>query len=129
MTLRIVQNEIQCRLCNSIIYSAHRHDYRSCRCGAVAVDGGMDYLRRVGDPENIIERAFYLDETVITNITAAVTWGKDNNRNDYGIALAVFRALRNHNLLKDTIEEAETAALKAKWEAIIQRANDELEGN
>jgi hypothetical protein len=35
-----------------------RHDFKFCKCGAVAVDGGKDYLRRVGnkdDYEELIE--------------------------------------------------------------------------
>ncbi len=36
---------IQCPDCKQIIYSRARHDYRSCRCRSVAIDGGFDYLR------------------------------------------------------------------------------------
>ena len=42
----IVKNMIRCKLCGDIIESKHRHDYVECRCGACAVDGGHDYLRR-----------------------------------------------------------------------------------
>ena len=27
------------------------HDFKFCKCKSVAVDGGHDYLRRVGQPE------------------------------------------------------------------------------
>ena len=42
----IFKNMIQCKLCGDIIESKHRRDYVECRCGACAVDGGHDYLRR-----------------------------------------------------------------------------------
>ena len=42
----IVKNAIRCNLCGDEIESKHRHDYVVCRCGACAVDGGHDYLRR-----------------------------------------------------------------------------------
>ena len=29
-----------------VIESTYRHDYKTCRCGRVSVDGGHDYLRR-----------------------------------------------------------------------------------
>lgn len=45
----IVRNSVRCSRCGVEIVSAYRHDFRSCRCGAVSVDGGHDYLRRVGD--------------------------------------------------------------------------------
>jgi hypothetical protein len=46
LTLR---NKIQCTKCLDVIESVHRHDFKWCKCGAVAVDGGKDYMRRVGN--------------------------------------------------------------------------------
>ena len=43
---KIITNKAQCKLCKDIIESKHRHDYVSCKCGEIAVDGGKDYLRR-----------------------------------------------------------------------------------
>ena len=33
-------------IAKDIIESVHRHDFKSCFCGRVSVDGGKDYLRR-----------------------------------------------------------------------------------
>lgn len=53
---KIICNKIQCKACGDIIESTHRHDFKFCKCGAVAVDGGKDYLKRMFDKhENIIE--------------------------------------------------------------------------
>ena len=41
-----IKNAIQCKLCGEVIESKNRHDYVECKCGACAVDGGHDYLRR-----------------------------------------------------------------------------------
>ena len=46
---KIIINKIKCKKCGEIIESTHRHDFKFCKCGAVAVDGGYDYLRRCGD--------------------------------------------------------------------------------
>lgn len=51
----IKQNMIKCNKCGDIIESKHHHDFRRCKCGAVAVDGGQDYLKRVGYQEDWIE--------------------------------------------------------------------------
>jgi len=60
---RIKVNKIQCRKCNDIIVSEHGHDFKFCSCGAVAVDGGKNYLRRCFDKrENIIELSEFEDE-------------------------------------------------------------------
>ena len=50
---RIVKNCIKCKKCGDVIESKHRHDFVWCKCGAVAVDGGREYLRRVGGLEYI----------------------------------------------------------------------------
>lgn len=49
---KIIRNRIKCKLCGEIIESKNRHDYKECKCGKVAVDGGKDYLRRCGNKEN-----------------------------------------------------------------------------
>lgn len=43
---RIIHNRARCKLCGDIIESTHRHDFVTCSCGNVSVDGGHDYIRR-----------------------------------------------------------------------------------
>jgi hypothetical protein len=40
-----MRNRARCRRCGDVIESRHRHDFVSCGCRAIFVDGGMDYLR------------------------------------------------------------------------------------
>ena len=49
---RIIHNRIRCLKCGDIIESKTVHDYVECSCGACAVDGGHDYLRRCGNKED-----------------------------------------------------------------------------
>lgn len=49
---KIITNKIRCKKCGDVIESTHRHDFKFCKCGAVAVDGGKDYLRRCGNRED-----------------------------------------------------------------------------
>lgn len=39
------RSAIICHNCADFIQSHHRHDFRSCKCGDVSIDGGGDYLR------------------------------------------------------------------------------------
>lgn len=48
----IKRNAIRCRKCGEVIESKCTHDFKWCSCGAVAVDGGRDYLRRCGNMED-----------------------------------------------------------------------------
>ena len=43
---RIKINKAKCPVCLQVIVSKYRHDYVSCRCGHLSVDGGQDYLKR-----------------------------------------------------------------------------------
>lgn len=44
--MKIITNKIRCKHCGDIIQSKHRHDFCTCRCRKVSVDGGTVYLKR-----------------------------------------------------------------------------------
>lgn len=46
---KILVNKIRCKKCGDVIESIQRHDFKYCSCKSVAVDGGKDYLRRLGN--------------------------------------------------------------------------------
>lgn len=52
---KILVNKIQCKKCKDIIESKYVHDFKWCVCRNIAVDGGLEYPRRVGNLEDIIE--------------------------------------------------------------------------
>ena len=60
---RIIRNRVRCKRCNDIIESKSVHDFVTCSCKAVSVDGGTFYLRRCGYPEDFEE----LSEEVTIN--------------------------------------------------------------
>lgn len=40
-----MRNRAKCKLCQEIIESKHRHDYVTCSCSEISIDGGDSYLR------------------------------------------------------------------------------------
>ena len=56
---KIKRNMIRCKKCNDVIESVSRHDFKFCKCGSVAVDGGKSYLRREGASEDWEELSEY----------------------------------------------------------------------
>ena len=59
---KIIRNSAKCALCKDEIESKHRHDWVSCRCGEIFIDGGTDYLRRgCRNMENIIDTSIIED--------------------------------------------------------------------
>lgn len=50
-----MRNRAKCKLCEDIIESKHRHDYVTCKCGQISVDGGNAYHRcRAGEWSNFL---------------------------------------------------------------------------
>ena len=90
----IIQNAVSCLACGDFIVSKHRHDFVTCTCGAVSVDGGQEYLRRVGDFTNAVDYSWSLPDELYRQCADAVEEAIDTNRNKFGIANAVMRRLR-----------------------------------
>jgi len=49
---RIIRNSARCNHCHDHLESRHVHDFVTCKCGKLSVDGGRDYLKRLGEPDN-----------------------------------------------------------------------------
>ena len=62
---RIFENKVQCAKCLDFLVSRRVHDFVSCRCGSVSIDGGTEYLRRIyQDERDFIELTTY-EEAII----------------------------------------------------------------
>lgn len=60
----IISNKIKCKKCEDIIESKNTNDYKRCSCGAVAIDGGKDYLKRIGNEKDYEELSEIKDNNV-----------------------------------------------------------------
>ena len=54
ITIKDVEDTIS-KKCGNIIESKTTNDLKRCSCGAVAVDGGKEYLKRIGNDEEYEE--------------------------------------------------------------------------
>jgi hypothetical protein len=43
--MKLLKNSIKCNHCNDEIESKYTHNFVTCKCGKVSVDGGLDYGR------------------------------------------------------------------------------------
>lgn len=96
----IIQNAVICNKCDDFIFSKHRHDFVSCKCGNICVDGGQEYLRRVGagiSDRSYIDMSWELPEELYRACAVAAQEAADTGRNAIGIANAVMRKLRDHD--------------------------------
>jgi hypothetical protein len=49
------RNVAICRKCGDFLESVHVHHFVTCKCGAISIDGGHDYGRYVGNPEDFLQ--------------------------------------------------------------------------
>ena len=95
----IIVNQVKCKKCEDTPFSATIHDFKYCKCGSIAVDGGQSYLKRSGNLHDYEEMSYELPDDVVAACKEAVKLGTETGRNDFGIALAVIRALKDNNRL------------------------------
>lgn len=60
----IIINKAKCKRCGDILISEHRYDFKQCKCKAISVDGGNDYIRRVGKLEYVEELSEFEEEVL-----------------------------------------------------------------
>lgn len=94
-----IQNEIECVKCGERIYSAYRHDFKVCSCGLVGVDGGLSYLRRLGNRSDYIEHSTYIRTKAIQDCIEAVKQSTADHKNEFGTVLALIRTLVSHKII------------------------------
>ena len=62
---KITKNSARCKKCGDELISKHRHDFVTCSCGEISVDGGTSYLKRSAKSfNNLEELSEYVQFTV-----------------------------------------------------------------
>ena len=52
---KILSNKVKCLHCGDVIESKTVHDFQKCSCGSISIDGGHEYLKRIGKEEDYVE--------------------------------------------------------------------------
>ena len=60
----ILRNAARCRKCGAVIESKHSYDKVPCKCGAIFVYGGKEFVRQGGNSRDIQSLVIteYMDE-------------------------------------------------------------------
>jgi hypothetical protein len=122
----IIQNAVTCLGCGDFIVSKHRHDFVTCTCGAISVDGGQAYLRRVGSSlvdGTYTDHSWELSDELYKACAEAVEEAMDTNRNKFGIANAVMRKLREAGRIVAEHEQRIFAENKNLDEIMVEEAD------
>lgn len=60
---QLIINRAKCLLCNDVITSEHSHDFKTCKCGNLSIDGGNEYPRRLYQKHNSYQNLSEFTET------------------------------------------------------------------
>lgn len=101
MGYKIITNKIKCKKCGDEIESTYRHDFKMCSCESVAVDGGKDYLRRIGETDDIDELSTV--EVPLRNIENSIVDGLIAENKTFSLEIESYR--KKLEKIKSTHEE------------------------
>ena len=88
---------LECNNCHSVIFSRARHDFRWCACKRIAIDGGFDYCKISGNPQDVGYVSFELD---VTKEQLHNDWSKIKNK--YGLYIPGSAKYRKLKLTRET---------------------------
>lgn len=71
---------IKCNHCENYVFSFNTHDYKQCKCGKVAIDGGFEYTRLIGNQEDRVLFNVPIREA-IEHIREQFIWGRNYDEN------------------------------------------------
>ena len=61
--MKIIKNQARCLVCGDVVVSKHTHDFVTCTCGNLSVDGGLDYQKRsCKDPSKYEEMTIVIND-------------------------------------------------------------------
>ena len=102
----ILSNQARCKLCDDTPFSRHRHDFQSCRCGEIAVDGGTEYIRRLAkDMSNLDDMSIVVPDEAGRAAIEKIEWALSTKRTPYGILCATAVGLRDAGVTLFSAEE------------------------
>ena len=53
---------MKCKCCGEVIESLSTYHFVSCRCDKCSIDGGKEYLKRIGNLSDFIEMCEYEED-------------------------------------------------------------------
>ena len=117
----ILSNQVRCLKCSGTPFSAHRHDYRPCPCGSIAVDGGMDYLRRIGNLDAYEDLSIEFPDEVAGPIIYALNQVIDDPHgyDPASLLIAVDRSLEAGGVSVDRLHEPHSGAIDEAFAAAV----------
>ena len=75
-----------CRKCGTLLESKFRHDFVTCSCGSLSLDGGLAYRRvlwKGGEYDEVVENYYELVKPLDIQTTANISAKERDNEQEY----------------------------------------------
>lgn len=105
----ILRNSIKCNHCNDEIESKHRHDFVTCKCGKISVDGGKDYGRTMFTELSDFTDTSINDDGSHELRRQYLTWGNNYDKDMNRLPETIY------NPIKDMTSDHIQAILDGGW--------------
>ena len=105
----ILRNSIKCNHCNDEIESKHRHDFVRCKCGKVAVDGGLDYGKTMFTSLSDFTNTSIIDDGTHELRRQYLKWGNSYDKDMNRLPKTIY------NPIKDMTSDHIQAILDGGW--------------
>ena len=86
---KIIRNSVHCNSCGEDIESTHVHDFKWCSCKSIAVDGGKEYLKRVGNSECYTDTSITVEKPNVVPIRKVLAEPKKEDKRQAVLNIAV----------------------------------------
>jgi len=105
----LLRNSIKCNHCNDEIESKYRHDFVTCKCGKVSVDGGKDYGRTMFTKVSDYTNTSIVDDGSHELRRQYLTWGNNYDKDMNKLPETIY------NPIMDMSKEHIEAILEGGW--------------
>jgi len=91
----LIINKAKCTKCGDVIESKHIHDYVSCSCGNISVDGGSDYCRRSAKTNEYVDLSIELNDELCESLVLIGESCFSKQINGLGITKSFLKTIYN----------------------------------
>jgi len=106
----IIQNAAYCKICNEIVVSKERHDFETCNCTSISVDGGTYYVRRSVKDVNLYEELVLTVNSTFDEIINKLVWGTRGKEGNVKLHYFLIKSLDINHLqaILDNVKNIES---------------------
>lgn len=115
---KIILNRAKCLKCGDILCSYYNWDFKTCTCGAISVDGGINELKRRGNPEDCEEMNVFDDASF--EVIRKSLFRYDRGKNGDKVPVLVSLSEMSDNWIRNLMKYNTVRHVHNRWDLFGQ---------